>query len=125
MPVNVARKPGAVTIEAASYHRGIGRKYLVRGFGKRAIKVIVRPFPVCGIYDEMAAWHAALEASKLGWKTVYVIPDYYDGDTAYIVNAHGFSQRDEHQFSRYLMPCDYAGDLAFQQYLEACNATKQ
>lgn len=99
-------------------HRGIGRKHLVTGFGKRAINVIVRPFHGAYADDQMLAWHAALEASKLGWKTVYVIPDYFQGDSAFIVNPHGFHQYDEHQGSRYLCPCDYDGDAAYRQFVQ-------
>lgn len=98
-------------------HKGIGRKIVVSGIGKRSIIVVIRPFLRHGVDEEKVAWHAAEYASKRGWRVVYVIPGYADADyLAYVVNSAGFHQPDEHQYSRFLMDVDWEGTDEFSAW---------
>lgn len=63
--------------------------YLVRGVGKRAIHVVVRPFH--GIFanttDEELAVKGAQYAAQKGWKNAIIEPDMVDGECAEIFNV--------------------------------------
>ncbi len=63
--------------------------YLVRGVGKRAIHVVVRPFHCTraeASHEEIAV-KGAHYAAKKGWKNAIIEPDMIDGECAEIFNV--------------------------------------
>ncbi|MBK6616306.1 hypothetical protein [Ottowia sp.] len=66
--------------------------YLVRGVGKRTVKVIIRPFhgAVMSVTEEWLAEQAARIASRKGWRKVVVAPDDYGYNDARVFNMHQF-----------------------------------
>ena len=72
--------------------RGFDGAYLVHGVTKRAIRVVVRPFP--GVRNALSsddlAVKAAYRAARKGWKTVFVAPDEVYGDDAMLFNTDQF-----------------------------------
>ena len=65
---------------------------LVRGIGRKAIRVIIRPlYNKCGYVDETRmAINAARIAAKKGWRKVVVAPDDGMGDTIRAFNIHQY-----------------------------------
>jgi hypothetical protein len=63
-------------------------QHLVRGYGKRAVVVVMHPFHIVEwrMEEEDLIKLAALEASKRGWKKVIVHPDNLYGEEAEIFN---------------------------------------
>lgn len=64
-------------------------KYLIRQRGHRAIRVVVRPFSGIRqlVSDEELAERASWIALRKGWKTIFVVPDEYYGEDAYVFNT--------------------------------------
>lgn len=85
-----------MTYTLIDYWKSVGMAYLVRGVGKRAICVIVRP--ILHLYGETDAskllYKAAEYAQAKGWKTVYVEPDHNNPSSILIGNIAMF-QSDE------------------------------
>lgn len=78
-----------IITQCDKYYKGIGTVYLVQGIGKRAIKVILRPFFGRGLADEeMVIKRSAAYANKKGWKIIWVEPDQLDGETVRMFNLH-------------------------------------
>lgn len=69
--------------------------WLVRGVGRRAIKVIVRPlYKSNEISTEDAAILAAEYANKKGWRVVFAAPDCMEGTTLRAFNSHQYFHED-------------------------------
>lgn len=82
-----------------------GTAYLVRGIGKRAIRVIIKPFPFTtqDIDTLELLLLAAKRAVHNGDKTVYVFPDCTDGEEAHIENhSQYYSKQHCFYFNTYL-----------------------
>lgn len=62
--------------------------FLVRGVTRRAIRVLLRPFPgiVQKVTDEALAIQAAQVAAQKGWKTVVVDAGDLDNEVAHVFN---------------------------------------
>lgn len=65
---------------------------LVRGIGRKAIRVIIRPAPSNYGYtnEGRVAIEAAKVAAKKGWRKVVVAPDDGMGDTIRAFNLHQY-----------------------------------
>jgi hypothetical protein len=96
------------TVSITQYgHKHYTNVHLVRGIGRRAIRVIVRPFNG-GAVDEFALVLIAAErAATNGWATIVVMPDCIDGDTAYTVNLSQFHMWYEFQEAKFLAFSDF------------------
>ncbi len=66
--------------------------YVVRGVGKRAIHVVVQPFPAVQVQlsGEELAVKAAVYAARQGWKRCVVAPDMVYGEDAHVFNLHQY-----------------------------------
>lgn len=65
---------------------------LVRGVGRKSVRVILRPTPGrYGFDDEtQVAIAAAKLATQKGWRKIVVAPDDFDGDTIRGFNLHQY-----------------------------------
>lgn len=82
-----------MTIQSIGFTKqGIGHLHLVRGIGKRAINVVLRPTHSShGYANEIYVIKLAAEyAAKRGWKTIYAEPDQIDCDTVRVFNTHQY-----------------------------------
>lgn len=82
---------GAQVSYCENGYRYFSGVYLVRGIGKRSVRVIVRPFhsqrnAASTVSDELLAALAARVAAKHGWRKVVVAPDDYLGEDARVFN---------------------------------------
>lgn len=65
---------------------------LVRGAGRKTIRVIIFPTTSLTYYDneEDIIFEAAKLANRKGWRKVVVAPDYFD-DTIRVFNLHQYN----------------------------------
>lgn len=64
---------------------------LVRGVGRKTVRVIIRPAHGGGYDDEdRVAIDAAKIAAKNGWRKIVVTPDDYEGNTIRGFNLHQY-----------------------------------
>jgi hypothetical protein len=92
--------------ETQGFHRGIGTKYLVRGLGKRAIIVVVRPFygggrsRIDGVWADAIARRAAQRACRRGWKVIVAEPSMVYDDVVDSCNwaQFGDTRQDKRRF---------------------------
>ena len=79
-----------ITVEdGPSGHHPFSNVKLVRGVGKRSVRVTLRCFPWPPNEDEIAV-EAARIASRNGWRRVIVAYDSYEGDTIRAFNFHQY-----------------------------------
>jgi hypothetical protein len=90
-PTDASRpKKGEVTTtQPENGHKFYTNVWIVRGIGKRAIRVVIAigfHMDHREVSDEQLAIKAARVASKRGWKTIYIEPDGGAGEYAYVSN---------------------------------------
>ena len=90
---------------------GFGGVMLVRGLGKRAVLVFIRPFHISAaaerlLTDNELAIKAAEFAAKKGWKRIFVQQALFDDKQAIVSNPAWFLSYPDSQNGAYL--CDYA-----------------
>lgn len=99
-----------MNIVETGYYKGFGSAYLVRGLGKRAIRVILRPCHSRSGFmsEEYIVGLAAKYAVKKGWKTIWAEPDQLDGDSVVVFNTHQYwyEQNQYGYFGKYLCMVD-------------------
>ncbi len=89
------RRPSPTVSQSRNGFRGLDAAYLVHGIGRRAIRVVVRPFLALGlgaVDEEKLAVLAAARANRKGWKTIVVMPDPVYGDDAETMNWTRYRQ---------------------------------
>lgn len=85
--------PNEISVtECENGYKGFLNVMLVRGVGRKAIHVILRPIHSrkAHIDETQLAIDAAKLAAKKGWRKVVVAPDSYEGDTIRAFNIHQY-----------------------------------
>lgn len=78
--------------ECDNGYRWFSNVKLVRGVGRKSIRVILRPAHGRGGYGDetQVVIDAAKLASQNGWRKIVVAPDAYEGDTVRGFNIHQY-----------------------------------
>lgn len=102
--------------ESHNGYRFVTNVHIVRGIGKRSIRVVVRPFFGEANSEESLITLAAMRAAKMGWKTIVVMPGCINPDGAYTMSWTQYIDRYSEQFERFLCYAKDATDTLTYAY---------